>query len=413
MKNTTAHALQAGRRDESTWLNAQSPAFRLMIATSWLAPESWQQHQEAAIRQACADGMDWAAYQRLVARHRTPALSWAALKRVPGIEIPQEAAEGLKAGSDACRRLAMSHLPLLASMLKALGKDEIPALSLKGPLLSLELYGDLGLRHSKDIDLEVPEKEIFRARDCLMNAGYRMDGVYARLTPRQWQRFLQEEHSLDFLRPNGCLALELHWRHHWNMPGETHDQWASSIPSVWQGFAYRTLHPIDQVLYLCSHGAMHLWFRAKWLGDLARIHAAGNIDWALALEKAQMTRQERPLLAALVLLEALYALPRPSLPGDPWRTLSNKLVDEPLCSLAREEDFMTIGTAQWVSHRYRAIRYDLLLLPHKSLRRRLAELIYSREDYIQFPLPDRFFWAYTPLRPFFWLLRRMRPRRVH
>ena len=75
----------------SQWLQSASPAFRLMIATSWLAPDSWQKNQEEAIREAIGAGMDWMDYIRLVDRHRTPALSWAALKRVPGLEIPEPA----------------------------------------------------------------------------------------------------------------------------------------------------------------------------------------------------------------------------------------------------------------------------------------------------------------------------------
>ena len=32
---------------KTDWLEQTRPAFRLMISTSWLAPESWRQNQEA------------------------------------------------------------------------------------------------------------------------------------------------------------------------------------------------------------------------------------------------------------------------------------------------------------------------------------------------------------------------------
>ena len=140
---------------EASWLQSASPAFRLMIATSWLAPACWQEKQEQAIREAIAAGPDWTEYLRLVDRHRTPALSWAALKRVPGLEIPQLARQELQKRSDACRMQAMRHCIHLASMLKAFNRAGIPVMPMKGPILSLELYGDVGLRQSHDLDLMV------------------------------------------------------------------------------------------------------------------------------------------------------------------------------------------------------------------------------------------------------------------
>src|ERR1035437_3235800 len=100
--------LRCGRSamPEASWLQSASPAFRLMIATSWLAPTSWQEKQEQAIREAIqviGAGVDWMEYLRLVDRHRTPALSWAALRRVPGLVIPEPAKKELQRRSDACR----------------------------------------------------------------------------------------------------------------------------------------------------------------------------------------------------------------------------------------------------------------------------------------------------------------------
>jgi hypothetical protein len=87
---------------DSLSLVRASPAFRLMIATSWLAPDSWRARQEESIRQAGAQGVVWADYLRLVDRHRTPALSWAALKRVAGLAIPEQIVKELRKRSDAC-----------------------------------------------------------------------------------------------------------------------------------------------------------------------------------------------------------------------------------------------------------------------------------------------------------------------
>ena len=90
-----------------------------MIATSWLAPDSWRAQQEETIGQACADGITWDDYLRRVDRHRTPALGWAALKRVAGLVIPEPIANELRKRSDACRMQAIVHLQLLANVLES------------------------------------------------------------------------------------------------------------------------------------------------------------------------------------------------------------------------------------------------------------------------------------------------------
>jgi hypothetical protein len=47
---------------EIHWLQSASPAFRLMIATSWLAPDSWQENQEKPSERPSAPAPDWMEY---------------------------------------------------------------------------------------------------------------------------------------------------------------------------------------------------------------------------------------------------------------------------------------------------------------------------------------------------------------
>jgi hypothetical protein len=392
---------------ETSWLQGTSPAFRLMIATSWLAPASWQEKQEEAIREAIGAGLDWMEYLRLVDRHRTPALSWAALKRVPGLEIPDEARQQLQKRSESCRMQAVKHSMLLAGVLKSFHRAGIPVMTLKGPLLSLELYGDVGLRQSHDLDLACALGDIRRAQACLENVGWRLDSTYFPLSPRQWESCLQHEHHLGFVYPHGDCLLELHWRNQWDDPGLTSARWARSIPSVWQGCSHQAMNPIDQVLYLCSHGGEHAWCRAKWLGDLARIHAQGNVAWKAVLGEAQRSGQERALLACLRLLKDVYGLPLPGLPGNPCKNLPSFLINRPLHALKAPEEPTVPGVLATLPERFRASRYNRLLLPQKTWRESLAELAYNRSDFQVLRLPDSLFWAYAPLRPILWLWRRV------
>ena len=393
---------------ESSWLEATSPAFRLMIATSWLAPDSWMDRQKLAIRQAIEAGPDWTEYIRLVDRHRTPALSWAALNRIPEFNIPEPVKTELKKRSDACRMQAMRHSLILVEVLKAFNRAAIPVMPLKGPILSFDLYGDVGLRQSKDLDIAVAMEDIQRAQACLENLGWRLDSGYFPLSPRQRESFLLHEHHLGFVHPQGGCILELHWRSRaLESPDQTKSRWASSIQSVWQGCTHQSLNPINWVLDICSHGGDHAWFRAKWLGDMARIHAEERVDWEAVLIEARRTSQERSLLAGLCLLKEVYGLPLPVLPGDPWKDLPSLLIDRPLYALKVYEEPSVPGvmaTLQGLLPRY---RYNRMVHPQRTWREVLAELAYSRADFRVLRLPDSLFWAYAPLRPILWLWRRV------
>jgi hypothetical protein len=170
------------------------------------------------------------------------------------------------------------------------------------------------------------------------------------------------------------------------------------------------MNPIDQVLYLCSHGGEHGWFRAKWLGDLARIHAEGRVDWQAVLGQARRTGQERALLACLRLLQDVHGLPMPDLPGNPWKNLPSFLIARPLHDLKIPEDPTALGALAMVWQRFRLIRYEKMAVPQKTWRDHLAEFAYRPKDFRVLRLPDRFYWAYTPLRPILWVMRHM-PRR--
>ena len=389
------------------WLQKTSPAFRLMLATSWLAPGAWRDQQERAIWEANEAGPDWAEYLSLVDRHRTPALSWSALKRIAGLDLPVHVQQELKARSDACRVQALKYVAVLAGILKAFSRAEIPVMVLKGPILSSELYGDVGLRQSKDLDLEISLKDLPRARACLEEHGYTLESSYFPMTPRQEKRFLQREAHIGLVDPQGSCTLELHWSHYWDAPGEAAHRWARSVSAVWHGCPYRAMDPVDQVLYLCSHGSQHAWFRAKWLGDLARIHAVRSVDWQAALQEAQASNRERPLLIGLRLLRDVYGLPLPQLPESPWERLPAFLIEEPLRSLKCPQEIPEFGTLVRLLDVIRKSRYHRLLWQQRTWRQSLAELFYYRDDFRALPLPDNLFWLYIPLRPFSWLWRKI------
>jgi hypothetical protein len=389
---------------DAHWLKRSSPAFRLTIATSWLAPEAWQDRQEQAIRGAVGAGVDWLEYLHLVGRHRTPALSWAALKRVPGVDAPEPVRRELQQRSDACHLQAMQQAQLLAEVLKGFAGEGIAAMPMKGPILSSELYGDIGLRQSRDLDVMVAAQDVARGQACLERMGWKQDATHFAMSPRQWEALLRHDRHLDYVRPQRPCHLELHWCNPWDTAELTARRWARSTASSWRGYGFQAMDPVDLALYLCSHGSDHAWFRAKWLGDLARMHAMKLVDWEAALEEARGTNQERSLLLCLRLLNEVYGLP---VPVEDGRPLPAYLVNRAVIELKTDAEPEPISPLNRLRRRLRHARYDRLLRPRKPWRQSFASLSYCREDYRVLPLPDRWFWAYVPLRPFLWAWRRL------
>ncbi len=276
---------------------------------------------------------------------------------------------------------------------------------LKGPTLSLDLYGDIGLRYSRDLDVEVPKDDLKKAQACLESGGWKLESTFFPMSPRQWESFLRHEQHINFVDARTGSLLELHWRMQWETPAATDARWVRSIPVSWQRYSVRAMHPGDMALYFCEHGGGHLWFRAKWLGDLARAHSLGLLDWAASFDEARNSGQERALLAGLGLLRKMYGLPFPDLPASVWRSWSPRLVEMPIRALMDPaEPASRVGPAK-LRNRMRLSRYERLLKPLKSRWSSLSDLFYSREDFRTLTLPDRFFWVYALMRPFLWLWR--------
>jgi hypothetical protein len=379
-----------------------------MIATSWLAPDLWRDRQEETIRHVCTEGVAWTDYLRLVDRHRTPALSWAALKRVAGLAVPEPIASVLRKRSDACRLQAIIRLQLLASVLETLNQAGIPVMPLKGPLLSLEMYGDAGFRQSKDLDVLVAHEDVVKTQECLETLGWRRGAGYASLTRRQSEFNLRYEQHIGYVHPNRGCELELHWRTAGDTPEAAATNLSRGLPAEWQGFRYLAMKPADLTLYLSDHGSGHAWARAKWLGDMARIWASQSTDWSAVFDAARTTGRERSVLLCLRILNEAYGLPTNAGGYGCSALLPSAMVAKAIRELTAPDEREERSAFTRVFEEIRSYRYKRQLWPDKSRWENFAEVALRRVDFKVLRLPDSLFWFYIPLRPFLWTWRHLR-----
>ena len=59
---------------------------------------------------------------------------------------------------------------------KLFTENQIRLLFLKGPVLAAELYGDISLRTSKDLDILIPIADLEKVEELLLNVGYVREG---------------------------------------------------------------------------------------------------------------------------------------------------------------------------------------------------------------------------------------------
>ena len=390
---------------ERNWLERQDPAFRLMMATSWLAPESWQQHQEATIRAAVSAGIDWDKYLALVVRHRTQVLSWLSLQRVEGLAVPEAALCKMRDDATRMQKGTLRQLMMLGEVLRAFEQAGIPLMLLKGPQLSQDLYGNPTLRQARDLDFVCRLEDIQRARNLLLSIGFRFSNEsLLRLPERLWPTLTRCEYHLEFVHAASQVHIELHWRE-WNEDTEQAEgRWRKATQEKWQGFTFWKMNPLDQAVYLCEHGGRHAWFRAKWLGDMAALYATGSIDWEACMARARVLRLAAVVPPLLLLLHELYSLPLPRLKGVTWKRYEGNFKLDACRALLRDE---ALTTTRILKEVLRIHLYMLRVTPTRVFGNIMVSLTYSQANMLLLRLPNRLFWLYMPLRPFLFVWRHL------
>jgi hypothetical protein len=155
------------------------------------------------------DVADWELTARLLSARRLLTLLGPRLLELAGEACPESFASLVAEALDAGRRRS-GFLEMIASRaIAALGDAGVRSTELKGPSLSLDLYGDPGRRLSNDIDLLVEPGELSRAVQALSGLGYAAPADHVGHDGLPLLHFAMR-HDSGELPP-----VELHWRIHW------------------------------------------------------------------------------------------------------------------------------------------------------------------------------------------------------
>lgn len=285
-----------------------SPEFHLLLlCLRWpLSASDLQQLVAASER-----GLEWQHFVALVRRHRVAGLAARALRRA-GVTLPPQAASTLRELASATTMQAMALSVDSLRLQRLFVASGVDAVFLKGSALAVLAYGDLSVRHSKDVDLLVAPAAVAQAFQVLQQGGYQPSFSMENIPADRQALWYRHSKAMDWTHGTTGAQLELHWRMtDLSLMEDVFATGQRQSVTLTSGQSLTTLAPDALLAYLCVHGAMHGWMRLKWLADVYAL---------LPHEAAACEQTYRRLLhlgagraagQALLLCHDLFDLPLP------------------------------------------------------------------------------------------------------
>jgi hypothetical protein len=343
--------------------------------------------------------IDWSKFLLLVMHHRVHPFIYSKLKKMDGIpsHVVQTLYQEYQKNTFQMLRLSGE----MEQICKLFIEKNIRPLLLKGPVLAIDLYGDVSLRASRDLDILIPIDDLDKVEEVLLKQGYEKDGF----TPTILNEWRWRQYHLTYFHPQKRLTLEIHWRlsHGPGKEPSFNELWERKRISPLTRYPVYYLGREDLFLYLVSHGARHGWFRLRWLAD---------ID--------QLVRQKTDMSILSLLLKKYQCIHL----GGQALILASQLLNTPISG---EMQFLTVGNRprQFAQEAIVYIKeiVDLHTNPSQELFRHHKRYLFSiksnkqkiffivsflypyQEDAVTLRLPKHLHFLYFPLRPILWIWR--------
>lgn len=344
---------------------------------------------------AFLEGIDADVLIMLAERHRITPLVYLSLKdqldQYPGLLLE------LKNRFDFNRLKALTLKSYETWLENYLNQHNIKFTFLKGLQIAEKYYGDIAGRHVLDIDILVEEAGINQLHQALLDQGFYPDPDILNFNRSQLSFFRAVNHDLAYIRKNQHfnVVIEVHWRFRGQLK-------AFSLDEV------RILDKVEELLYLCTHGTEHAWFRLKWLCDILQVIDTVSFDWDAVRQRALELHCLSHLELTWLLMRQLFSIPipKPILNGMPASMHRSKMehILKSIQHLAgvNENDGMRLTQLVYVW----GFNKRLAGLPF------VLKYLTGPEDWKLLPLPNFLFFLYFPLRPFLFLWRKIKVRNV-
>jgi hypothetical protein len=294
---------------------AFSPELELVIACCSFT-DSQLLAQEISAR--LKDRLDWQCVLRLAEHHNVMPRMYQKLR-----EFSRLAASGvvdeLRTNYELNIHRSLKFVAELFRILDCLQAHSIPAIPLKGPALAETAYGDVAARWYSDLDVLVPPKDVWRAKEALQKIGY----VPAlQLSNAAEHAYLATGYEYSFDGPAGRNLLEIQWGilpRIYAIDIDCRELFERSTMVTVSNRAVQALSAEDLVLVLCVHAAKHAWMRLCWLCDIAAVLQTLSLDWNVVEQRAKDLGIVRMVGVSLMLTQRLLDASVPDCAHQLWR----------------------------------------------------------------------------------------------
>ena len=301
-------------------------------------------HQLTRIQALVRQPLDWTYLVERATHHNILPLVDRQLQQIDSSSIPSEVLAQIHANFDGNFQRNLYLTAELLKLSRLFETHQIPMLSFKGPILAQIAYGNLALRQFLDIDILVPEADVVRANQLLVDRGYQSQFaltesqqiVYAELRNEQW--FWHEEKQ---------VCVDLHWSilpKHFSFTPDPHLLWLKTERVEFGSQSIDTLTPEHLLLFLCAHGAKHNWWRLYWICDIAELlRTHPDLDWASIHSLAGRFGTKRMLFLGLYLAHQLLGAVLPlsvltEIESDPTLPILSIQIQERLFQIQASSD---------------------------------------------------------------------------
>lgn len=364
-----------------------SPEFQLILSCCRLKDTVFEKKKRLGIIRS---GINNALFLELVDRHRISPLVYLSLK-----DFFQEGDYLLNSLRKSFEENRLKALTLKGHELwltAYLNTHHFKFTFLKGLHIAEKYYGDLASRHVLDIDIVVEKRAVKPLNKALTGVGFYPEPDLERFNFLQQLFFRAVNHDQPYIQQSSFhpTTIEVHWR----------------FRGLLEGFSLneiRDLDPVEEFLYICTHGTEHAWFRLKWLSDVIQIIESVEFDWLAVRERALALQCLTHLEITWKLVNELFKIPIPQPILSRLPPSSHKRKLKYIFKSIQDRAGVNENAKKRIAHFIFILGFKKRLSGFPLILKYLT----GPEDWKLLPLPPFLFWLYIPLRPFLFLWRKL------